>query len=392
MGNKPTKERRDTAGATASHSSDFSTMGEAALIRKDLWPRDCYRNPGACASGKEFCQLQDRESWSEHETTTRGRCVRYQQACESCQQSPPAMPGVNTDALLRQPNGAYRPRQTTCAPGLVCTGSDVPTLPATCVPARKVPQTAAVPSRARLLDRAQRMLRMGARTDPGAARKFTSATSHDQAAQGSSRADVQAFVTHMVNTLWPTALGAPPGDLREDSSDVPCCLSRDYTAGLTRMQKSRGGAEFRDPSNPSNNPAPCVYCSFDGAYNDENPSVWEVLHVLTFNLPRVVSDAQRDVLRAIAPFLREHLSCSLCRSHVNEHLIKPGTPTSYIGADWARHFWRAHNYVNEQSNVTRCGNQDCAWGPWSEAASRCAGVYEHPWYMPFAEAKRQWAL
>ena len=67
-------------------------------------------------------------------------------------------------------------------------------------------------------------------------------------------------------------------------------------------------------------------------------------------------------------FLRQHLSCSLCRSHIKEHLIDLGVPTSRRGIDWAYYFWRAHNFVNEQSEVTRCGSMDCQWGSWNSPA------------------------
>ena len=213
-----------------------------------------------------------------------------------------------------------------------------------------------------------------------------------------------------------------------------------------------------------------------------------IIHALTFNLPETVSEGQYSALRALPLFLREHLSCSLCRSHVKEHLIELGVPTSrkarrsamgrwiiydtdvidvtemmvvsrrdgigsaathhsrhdgiggdasfattmgrwqYTvrgdgssahrhpvavssgsprrrrrrrrrhrrreGFDWAFFFWRAHNYVNEQSEVTRCGDMDCQWGAWNSPSPKflCAGVYRYPWFLEWEKAATQWRI
>ena len=112
---------------------------------------------------------------------------------------------------------------------------------------------------------------------------------------------------------------------------------------------------------------------------------------LTFNLPDTVSEKQHQVLRSLPLWLREHLSCALCRSHIHEHLIELGIPDKRSGREWAGFYWKAHNYVNEQSEVTRCGSQSCGWGTWSTPpAYRCAGVYRNAWFLTFADAAAQW--
>ena len=137
-----------------------------------------------------------------------------------------------------------------------------------------------------------------------------------------------------------------------------------------------------------------MWCSYDGAYNDENPSLWSLLHALTFNLPERVSMVELQVLESIPLWLRQHLSCPLCRSHVEEHLVELGMPASDHGGEaWARYFHRAHNVVNEQSEVTRCGSQSCGWGVWqTPPAYECAGSYRNPWFFTFADASDEWRL
>ena len=429
---------------------------------------DCYRFPGTCESD-QWCQLEDRKSWAETDNTTRGRCVSYQQLCHSCTRAasdPSTAMGlpVKSEELLQvlsavTPSrtfvsvedvaplyGDYHARPTICEPDLVCTGDLIPTIPATCVLERTVGQEDA-PARVQitsglLLDYGQRWLRMGART-AFAARDGAGLDS--QMPQGVSREDVHAAVNAIFEALWPTQIvGAWPGsmELLNEGPEAPlCCQWSNYTNQLSDFQASRQGASWRNPVHPDNpntgNAPPCVWCEWDGAFNDENPTgrpipcsifrfsfllithysfmflslcviplspfpslifgsprllVWSTMHALTFNLPDEISEAQYSVLRTIPAFLRQHLSCSLCRSHIKEHLIDLGVPTSRRGVDWAFYFWRAHNFVNEQSEVTRCGSMDCQWGAWNSpaAATLCSGVYRYPWFMDWTTANTMW--
>ena len=52
------------------------------------------------------------------------------------------------------------------------------------------------------------------------------------------------------------------------------------------------------------------------------------------------------------------------------------------------------DYVNEQSEVTRCGMQDCGWGPKTTTSVMdvCAGVYKFPWFMTFRDASKLWTV
>jgi hypothetical protein len=179
--------------------------------------------------------------------------------------------------------------------------------------------------------------------------------------------------------------------------DEHCCLSPTYMASLSPFQFNRTRASWRNPRDPNNhvtgNSPPCVWCQFDGAYNDENPSIWSIIHVFTFNLDEVITELQYQVLRSLPLWLRQHLSCDLCRSHIHEHLIDLGIPKSRRGVDWAHFFWQAHNYINEQSEVTRCGSQSCGWGIWqTPPAYRCAGTYRNPWFISFSDASMQWRV
>lgn len=200
----------------------------------------------------------------------------------------------------------------------------------------------------------------------------------------------------ILSGLWnPSVWGAFTPLTIESTHNELCCNWENYTAQLSQFQKDRTGASYRFPVDPNveeiGNAPPCVWCEFDNAYNDENPSIWSLVHALTFNLPTVLSEYQYTLMSSLPMWLREHLSCPLCRSHIEEHLIELGVPTSRSGTAWAHFFWRAHNYVNEQSEVTRCGSQSCGWGVWETPESyNCAGVYRYAWYVPFPDAQRQW--
>ena len=170
-----------------------------------------------------------------------------------------------------------------------------------------------------------------------------------------------------------------------------------YSDQLSAFQRARGGPAFRNPLFPNDaeqgNPPPCVWCAFDGAYVDENPNIWYLIHALTFNLPETLAPDQVGVLSALPLFLRMHQSCDLCRSHLHEHLVELDIPgDSRRAEDWARFFWRAHNFVNEQTQVTRCGSQECGWGSWTTpaAAHEPVGVYRNPWFMTYANAEKRW--
>lgn len=241
----------------------------------------------------------------------------------------------------------------------------------------------------------KRMMRMGAhnyeKTEPGLGPQ-------DQTAEGSTREEVHAGVNAILSGLWnPTVWGTFEPLAIESTYNELCCNWDNYTAQMSQFQKDRTGASYRFPMDPNaaeiGNAPPCVWCEFDNAYNDENPSIWSLIHALTFNLPSVVSEYQFVLLSSLPMWLREHLSCPLCRSHIEEHLIELGVPEARLGSTWAHFFWRAHNYVNEQSEVTRCGSQSCGWGVWQTPASyNCAGVYRYAWYLPFSDAQKQWTV
>ena len=47
---------------------------------------------------------------------------------------------------------------------------------------------------------------------------------------------------------------------------------------------------------------------------------------------------------------------------------------------------------HEQTQVTRCGSQECGWGSWTTpaAAHEPVGVYRNPWFMTYANAEKRW--
>eukprot|EP00935_MAST-01C_sp_MAST-1C-sp1_P001751 g1751.t1 len=324
----------------------------------------------------------------------------------------PVVSSANAKTPSRGTFGHYIERQLVCNPSVgkglesTCTGDIIPSLPPTCVFKRKPPfKTYPKLSSQKLLGWIQRFLRMGARTfDPDSKQLDRGVDASYQQAQGASRADVQKGVNQMMEVLWPEkALGTPwPGTQTPsnvlDGVPLKCCHWDNYTGNLSPFQQARGKAEYRNPQAPlhpdEGDPPPCIWCEFDGAFNDENPTIWSVIHMLTFNLPETVSESQFAALRAIPLWLREHLSCSLCRSHVKEHLIDLGVPENRDGIAWAWYFWRAHNFVNEQSEVTRCGAMNCDWGSFNDpaAAWECPGLYRYPWFMEFEDARQLWTI
>jgi hypothetical protein len=379
---------------------------------------DCYKLGYSVCGEEMWCQLNDHKSFNETESTTIGRCLPYQLECESCVATFSSdeklqgfvIPGLSARAFYSEQYdprirstthgrqlGTYLSRRTTCNPNknLVCTGVSVPSLPATCVQARTKHASHQMPTRSLVQSWAKRMLRMGARnfqnSKPGM-------TPQSQQPQGVPREEIWDGVNFILGTLWNHELWGPYEVLDVSSTyGEACCTSAEYRAGLSPWQANRTGAEYRNPVHPTDpergNAPPCVWCQYDGAYNDENPAVWSLLHALTFNLNDTITEPQFQVLQALPLWLKEHLSCALCRSHISEHLIGLGVPTDTRGVTWARYFWKAHNYVNEQSEVTRCGSQSCGWGIWqTPPANKCAGVYRYPWFMPFADATTSWRI
>eukprot|EP00966_Prymnesium_polylepis_P045855 1061316-Prymnesium_polylepis.1 len=237
-----------------------------------------------------------------------------------------------------------------------------------------------------------RMMRMGARNLQGAGPHVP----FEQQPQGVMREDIWEGANKILSVLWNEKMWGKYQSLSiEETYGERCCRWDNYTSRLSPFQRNRTGASWRNPISPDDphtgNAPPCVWCEFDGAYNDENPSIWSLIHALTFNLPEVLSEMQLQVLQSLPLWLRQHLSCPLCRSHIREHLIGLGIPSSTRGEAWARFFWRAHNFVNEQSEVTRCGSMSCGWGVWqTPPAYRCSGVYRYPWFLTFADATAQW--
>lgn len=321
-------------------------------------------------------------------------------------------PGNQPEDRTKKLYGNYVSRQLICQPNIsVCTGNLIPKLPPTCVMRRQafLPETAGGQNitTTMVLGWVQRMLRMGARTyAPDDPRPLRNVSASGQEPQATSRGELQEGVNDIMQGLWPEeALGDPwPGIQAPADVDLltgqplQCCERDNYTKSLSQFQKERGGAYFRNPTPPATaaqgNAPSCVWCQNDGAFNDENPVIWNLLHFFTFNLPERVSDTQYDLLRALPLWLREHLSCSLCQSHIQEHLIADGIPTSHDGVVWAWYFWRAHNIVSEMSEVTRCGSMNCNYGAFMNPspAWQCPGVYRYPWFMDFETAREQWMV
>lgn len=374
----------------------------------DAWQEDCYDNPGICGEWS-WCQLNDHKSWDEGETSTKGHCRYYAKKCVSCQSSRrddvgwATIPGLNDGTVISEYDqsstvfGDLLDRGTRCNPnlGLIC-ANDIPSLPPTCLSQRMLPEGHERPTTAHMYSWGKRMLRMGAKN---LQKQVPGIGPRDQQAQGAPRSEVHKGVNVILSTLWNAELWGEFVPLTiETTYDEKCCNWDSYRSKLSEFQLNRTHANFRNPVKPNDpvmgNSPPCVWCEFDNAYNDENPTVWKLIHSLTFNVPNdVLTEKQYQVLSSLPLWLREHLSCPLCRSHIKEHLIDLGVPRTRIAADWAKFFWRAHNYVNEQSEVTRCGSQSCGWGAWQTPPTwQCAGEYRYPWYTSWADATIQWRM
>lgn len=212
-------------------------------------------------------------SWKESETTTRGRCLNYQERCASCtataeESNPFTIPtlvgtfemkkheGVNAEA----PFGSYLQRGTRCRPEDICIGDFIPSLPATCVERRSLPSDHDTPIQQKNYEWGKRMMRMGAynwqKTQPGKGPK-------DQIAQGSTREEVHEGVNAILSGLWNPSLWGEFTPLTIESTyDELCCNWDDYTAQLSQFQKDRTGASYRFPVDPNaaevGNALPCV--------------------------------------------------------------------------------------------------------------------------------------
>ena len=59
----------------------------------------------------------------------------------------------------------------------------------------------------------------------------------------------------------------------EETFERPCCRWANYTERLSPFQRNRTGASWRNPISPDDpltgNAPACVWCEFDGAFNDE---------------------------------------------------------------------------------------------------------------------------
>lgn len=429
-GTAPLFSETQVASDSADHIEDQNTTGnegEGELLPKPDDPNfpllakvppeqrgkgpDCYLFPGTCPNGT-WCQYDDRSRWWTKENSTRGRCVPFQKECYSCTGSVSDdvsnnkdFPALNSHTVTRE--GQYIARPTLCAPGLVCTGDTIPVLPPTCVTARP-PDRTGPPTRQEMISWSLRFVRLGGRPSKGL--QDRSCRLHDETGvctrytddrvsaltKGAPQREIVETTNNFLRILWPKQLGPFPGPFvpgREDAS-VPSCDDPTYLASLTDYQRANGGADYRAPipADGKRNAPPCLWKSSDTAYNDEGPSIWSLLHTITANLPETISQEQKEALRRIPMFLRMYLSCGDCRGHIKEHLIDIGIPDSSSRDDWFRYFWRAHNYVNEQTAHTRAGENTDAGLPWACETKECAGKYVYPWFMPLETAYAQWKI
>ena len=98
------------------------------------------------------------------------------------------------------------------------------------------------------------------------------------------------------------------------------------------------------------------------------------------------------MLSALPLFLRMHQSCDLCRSHLHEHLVELDIPGDSRRAEDRGASSGAPQLRQRQTQVTRCGSQECGWGSWTTpaAAHEPVGVYRNPWFMTYANAEKRW--
>jgi len=391
---------------------NYPDLAKVPLDQRGFGP-DCYLFPDETHPDGYFCQLNDRNRWIKKEQPTRGRFILYQKECMSCTESledtliyPENYPALNIKTL--NPDGQFNERPSICGPGLICTGNNIPVLPPTCVQKRP-PDRNHPPTRDELIQWALRFVRLGGRPskglkdrkcllhskENGICIRYHDSSNASPLTKGASKEDLIKTANHILRVLWPKEFQPYPGTLipGEHDKDVPFCDDENYINQLKDYQKENGKADYRAPipNNGKENAPPCIWGS-DYAYNDEGPSCWSLLHTLTANLPTIITDEQKEALRLIPMYLRQELSCGDCRSHIREHFIDIGIPNSNFGFEWFKYFWRAHNYVNEQTAHTRCGeNMDCGL-PWAFDSNICMGKYKYPWYMSLSDAFSQWKI
>ena len=80
----------------------------------------------------------------------------------------------------------------------------------------------------------------------------------------------------ILSVLWNEQLWGKYKILKvEETYEQPCCRWANYTERLSPFQRNRTGASWRNPISPDDpltgNAPACVWCEFDGAFNDENP-------------------------------------------------------------------------------------------------------------------------
>jgi hypothetical protein len=388
---------------------NFPVLSKVPPEQRGFGP-DCYLFPNSCPKD-HFCMLADRSRWSTQENGTRGVCRPYQKECYSCTDSyedsllnRERYPALGATSFDQQ--GEYHKRQTVCAPDLVCTGNNIPTLPATCV-IRRPKGRMGPPSRDEFIQWCLAFVRLGGRPSKGLTDRQCRNHNqdgicvryHDKVSpltKGASREEILKTANNILKTLWPEKLGPYPGEFVPGlhDADVPGCDESQYINQLKDYQKANGGPEYRAPSGhpEKENPPRCLYKDVDYAYNDEAPSIWSLIHTITANLPDILTPEQVEALRMIPLYLRKYFSCPDCRGNIKEHIIDIGLPDSNYRHEWFKHFHRAHNIVNEQATKIRYGENMGAGYPWAKESSICAGKYAEPWYLSLGDALDQWTI
>lgn len=327
-------------------------------------------------------------SWGPWESM-RGRCVRYREEQQSCQEDIQVDHSIFGPQYATRPDGRPFERAMRCRPDLVCTGDVEPT-PHTCVKRRPADVCYSGPW----------WNSTWCKVGGGAGGEYKRGLPQpvlEEAAQALLLQLPQEHMQATQETFWYSAQGNRSREIIENIVEIlwPEAYRENTSFPLSYPDPRQTGPAYTAAWNAT--------ASSVSSLIAQTPRVWSTVHMLVANTKKSMDQVQVEASQSLALWLSQNFICPHCRGHWRTGVLDviglpPSSPNRIDHIKW---WWRAHNMVSEHTASTRGGD---SWvypalpgDQFAETIGRGANNTkllncQNPFFLPWDDAIKMWSI